>query len=613
MFVGSKVEIDWDLLQNRYPEIAFALSCSSYDSLDCFLSPEGFLNGKTPHGLLYEENTKQEIIDWKQSLSLEGIDILYVYGIGLGHYYSVLRPWLKERKERKIVFFEEDLSVLGALFEQEIGAHILRDLQVHVYYVPQGSPWEGVLEECVQRWVSDRIEWSSLRSYERRKKQQLKSIRLKLLRRSAAVHAKVGEALHYHVLMQNLMKNFSEIPRSFHANQWKGKFKNIPAIICGAGSSLALEVSKLGGFEQKALIIAGGSAITALSYYGINPHIAIALDPNEEEYVRLRTSSSFETPFIYSSRLHKDVLSSSHLRMGYLCSNTGGVLEAWVHEKLGIESNAFGNELGEEALSVTTLAIAFAKDLGCNPIVLCGVDLAYSNKQAYAPGVLSSPQVFLEDLEKVKRSRDRCIRRKNSEGAFVYTLVKWVMEASCIGRYAKKEKGVRFFNVSHKGLPIPGISSLSLEALQEKYCKNNYNLRGLLHAEASEAPLEGISEASLLETFQELKMSFEEALPLFQSMLEEIEKKKEELEKDSFSLDSWKMDLIEMDLKEKTAYKVCLILVFLVYQRVLDWWCPISHLVHSKEQASQFLEKKKNLWTEGEKIVKECIVLLKNC
>jgi hypothetical protein len=600
-FAGIKEEVDWELLQTRFPSIAFALSCDFYPSANCFISSKGFLNARTEKGTLHSEDLEKELSDWKESLSLEGIDLLYIYGVGCGHYYQALLPWLKKQKERRLLFLEEDLGVLKALFSQEIGKEMLEDPQVHFYYKPKEASWDFVIEECVQKWVSDRIEWTSLRSYFLGQEKKLRALRLQLLRRSASVHAKVGEALHYPVLMENLLTSFCQIPNSFHANKLRGAFKNVPAIICGAGRSLAKAAPELKALEQKALIIAGGSAITALSHYQIRPHLCMALDPNEEEYFRLKNLSCFETPFIYSSRLHKDVLSSTHLQMGYLCSNTGGLLEDWMHEKLGLGFDGFGNQLGDEALSVTTLAVAFAKELGCRPILFCGVDLSYSDMQRYAAGVLPSSRVFLEELQMEKKSRERFVRRKNREGKFVYTLVKWVMEAACIGAYAKKHPDLPFFNVSNEGLPIPGVQTLSVEEFTSLYCQNSYDLRGKIQAEIAEASLSHISQEKIFAEFKTLQLSFEETLPLFKQMIEEIEAQGS----------SWKMDLLDMDLKEQPAYEVCLALAFLVYQRILDWWYPDPVLKEGEEKKLHLLEKKRHLWLQGEKMAKQCISLLK--
>jgi hypothetical protein len=606
-------EIDWETLQSRFPSIAFELSYGSYEKISCFYDAKGWVNAKGPRGFLYSEDIESELLAWKNSLALENIDVLYVYGVGLGYSYEQVKSWLHTKKERKLLFFEEEASVLEALFKQKLGSEILSDRQVHLYYVASEEMWPTLLEECTLQWMSDRIEWASLPSYFSGREKKVRALALSLLRKSATIHARVSESLHYSLLMQNIATNLLSIPDAFHANKLKGKFKNIPAVICGAGSSLGDAVEFIKDLDQKALVFAGGSAITALSYYGIRPHIAMAVDPNEEEYSRLRTSSCFETPFIYSSRLHKDILPSSNMQLGYLCSNTGGIFEAWVHDKLGIHGESFALELGDEALSVTTLAAAFAVELGCNPVIFCGVDLAYSNRQRYCKGVVNSSSISVKELEKATKSIDRIVRRKNMEGLFVHTLVKWVMEASCLGEYAKKHPDTQFLNLSSKGLPIPKAASTTKEELLKGYCRHNYDLRGMLRAESEALQFNEGSKDSLSEAFKELTQSFTASIPLFEKMLHEIDVKKKKASDLSISLDSGKMSVIEMDIAEEPAYTVCFQPIFSVYLGILNWWNPLSHSPKNEEERFIFLKKKERLWQVGLDAAKETLDYLKSC
>jgi hypothetical protein len=602
--------IDWGTLQDRFPSIALVLCYGSYEKIPCYYDANGWLNAKGLKGPLYSDSIAQEMDNWQQSLISEDIDVLYVYGIGLGYGYKQLQSWLHEKQERRIIFFEDDLSVLGVFFEQEISAVFLKDLQVHLYYLSREKDWDSVVEECLHLWMSDRIEWTALNSYMLYNERKVRSLKLRFLRRSTSIQAKVTDYLHQHKLMDNIASNLRKLSGAFFANDLQGKFEGVPAVICGAGSSLAEAIEHLKALDQKALVIAGGSTITALGHYGIRPHIAMAVDPNEEEYERLRMNSCFEVPFVYSARLHKDIIPSTHMQMGYLCSNTGGFFEDWMHERLGIHQESFALELGNEALSITTLATAFARALGCNPIVFCGVDLSYSNNHKYCPGVISSSSISKKELEKVTRSQDRLVRRKNIQGRFVYTLIKWVMEASCIGSYAKSHQP-SFFNLSSQGLPIPGVLAISWEEFLHQYAQRDYDLRGMLHMEAQLASSFEEKQPILEESFEVIRKSFEKCVYLFEQMQEQVQKKKKTVQQDSFSWESGQVHLIELDLLAEPAYSVCLYSTFAIRNQLLNWWTPTRRL-ESEQERLQFLEKQELLWKCGKEIAEECLCFLRN-
>lgn len=610
--MSTETEVDLELLQERFPEISFFLSLQKSDPLVITQDEKGYFNARACRGFLYGEDVQSEIEKWKDSLFLSGVDVLYIYGVGLGHYYKALQEWLQEKKERALVFLEDDLLVLGALFSLPIGSEILKDPQVHLSYISDDSSFDEILDESVQRLISDRVDLTALLSYSIRREKKIKALRLSLLRKSTIIYVGMAELLHYHLLMKNISSNFFEVVNSFHVNKLKNTFKNVPAIICGAGVSLGEAIAGIKKCEQKALIFAGGSAITALSYHGIRPHIAMALDPNDEEYTRLKSSSSFEVPFVYSSRLNKDVLLSTNMKSGYLCSDTGGVFESWMQDTLEIEPESLGSELGMEALSVTTLAIPLARHLGCNPILFCGVDLSYRNNRRYTEGVLPSSAVFLEELALEKRSMEKPVRRKNGAGKLVNTLVKWVMEASCISAYVKKHPEAAFFSASEEGLPISGVPVLSIEEFLHLHCAKEYDLRGLVHAEGELASFSHLSKEVVKEAFLSLIASLEECLPLFSQMIEEIEKKLEFVSDLSISHQSGRMSLIEMDLEENPAYLACLQCSFAAYQKILERSYPSLDSLDTEAGRRNFLEKKRHLWKECFRVAEECLTLMQS-
>ena len=75
----------------------------------------------------------------------------------------------------------------------------------------------------------------------------------------------------------------------------------------------------------------------------------MALDPNPEEFDRLRASSAFEVPLLFASRLRPDVFLTCNGPIGYLKSDTGGLFETWMEERLSIEGTAIRPDLGRKA------------------------------------------------------------------------------------------------------------------------------------------------------------------------------------------------------------------------------------------------------------------------
>jgi len=498
---------------SRYPDLAFLLSLFPYKEKR-----------------LQSESGPFE--DWLQGIDLDEIELLYIVGLIDFSLPEKVSNWLQSDQKRALVFIEEDLGAFAA-FSQE---KMLENPQVHFHY-SDGDPTDALAD----MFPTDRLAVFEGKAFDG----------ALLKRKSAAVSALYSDVLYSHKIVENVLFNFKRLNGAFDG---RGKFEGIPAVICGAGPSLAKDFSMLGEIKDKALIFGGGSAITVLTENGVQPHFAIALDPNDEEYDRLHQASYFEGPFLLAPRLHHGVLNTTNGPFGYLKSDTGGIVENYLEEELGIEGDPIGPDLGEEAFSVTTLAISHAYAMGCNPIILLGVDLAYTGGVRYAAGVEAK-----EDQTKDPRALEEKIVRKGIGGEKVETLLKWVMESDCISAFAKNHRDVEMVNATGGGLGFKGMKNVSLEKIFSK--RKSQDLSGLIHQWIQSSPLnfehEKIGEI-LIRLENSLWKCDELCLEIIHSMEEE----------------SSRLALFEIDLQEEMAYQWLLEGIDLALSRILFRYYP---------------------------------------
>lgn len=429
-------------------------------------------------------NLSSELQTWRAFLRTTTARALYLYGLGCGdHLYAALH-WLEDDPTRLLIVLEDDLAIIAAA--QNHIAHLLTHPQIHLRYI-SGS-LDDTLEECARDFPVDRIDLFSL-TY----KKKPRNLLLKLLRKTVLWHASFTESLQSHLLAKNIWESARQWPNSCLVNNWKGLFEKVPVIICGAGPSLASAIPLLKKVHNQALVIAGGSAIRALHHFGVKPHLAMAVDPNDREYDCVRGDTPYTTPFLYGGRLCARVFELFNGPLGYIRTTTGGSLEAYLEDRAGIIAQPIGPDMGRESLSVTTLAVSLAHFLGCDPITLVGVDLAYSGSAHYAH---QKKSIDLDKLRQEKHVTDQLLWRKGKTGSHVPTLSKWIMEASTLSSYAKKHKKTRFIDASEQGLPLPGFERASIELL------GSYDISGRI-ARAFQGPqLPEVSADELLESLQ---------------------------------------------------------------------------------------------------------------
>ena len=246
---------------------------------------------------------------------------------------------------------------------------------------------------------------------------------------------------------------------SFYVNRLKGALQGVPAIICGAGPSLYQNRDVLKRLQNKAFIIAGGSALTALAAYGIDPHMGVIVDPNTEEVERMKKVSTREVPVVYSLRVNKDVFQYLDGPLGYIKSIAGGLDALSIESELGLsQEETIGWGLSREAFSVTALNVSLAQYLGCSSMALVGVDLALEQGKRYACGVVEEKHNKLD--EEAGDPGNITIKQKNAD-----TLIKWSMEARAISDY-KRKFGLNITNASNSGLEIEDVKYASLAQLE---------------------------------------------------------------------------------------------------------------------------------------------------
>ena len=119
------------LLEKRNPELAFLTH--TFQKEHAFTTAkEGGLNLKKSKKL-YSEPLFKTLAAWKNGLDLKNVEVLYIYGLGLGYPFVFLKEWLKEGV-RDLIFIEEDPSIILAFMETKAAKEILKHKRVHIAY-----------------------------------------------------------------------------------------------------------------------------------------------------------------------------------------------------------------------------------------------------------------------------------------------------------------------------------------------------------------------------------------------------------------------------------------------------------------------------------------------
>ncbi len=464
---------------------------------------------------------------------LNKLDTIYIYKCKNHSFLLELKKWIK-KKDKKLIFIEDSLQNLQSFFAFDIANTFLQNENVDFHFVQN---IRKDLQGIITKSLSTNIEVITFEGFSKK----FLNLKENILKNSLINFYSTHDSLYSHKLFKNFIKNLGAVKSSFLVNKFKDKFKNKPAIILGAGPSLNYSYEKLKTLSNKALIIAGGSAITSLTNQNILPHLAVAIDPNFEEFKRLKDALSFEIPLLYSTRVNSGIFNAFNGGLGYIKAGINSFFEVFLEHELKISGKYLKTKPDNMAMSVTTICLSLAKLFGCNPIIIDGVDLAFSENKLYASSIAKN--------NKLDRNQDeigdepKIVKDKNNQD--IFSNLKWKIERDWLSVFAKNSKSIKFFNATRSGLKIDNFEDITLETIEKKYLNEDFDYKGYIHTLSQNYMLTQAKEVD----FKALKLKLKNSFLRCQSYLEDIIKNDPE----------YRAILAKEELKDEIAYKYFLL------------------------------------------------------
>ena len=182
----------------------------------------------------------------------------------------------------------------------------------------------------------------------------------------------------------NENKNLKTLLNHAHAETSSTSiFKDVPALMIGAGPSLKATLPFLKKIKEnnQALIISASTVLRILEKEGITPHFTVIIEGREQKHFSsLPESYIKQLVLIAALQTHTQHLKYRFRKIFWFhheTSPTTKLVEQMMPEALPIPSS--GNVICD--------SLQLAINWGCNPIALCGCDMAYDAKQKYFDGL----------------------------------------------------------------------------------------------------------------------------------------------------------------------------------------------------------------------------------
>lgn len=182
----------------------------------------------------------------------------------------------------------------------------------------------------------------------------------------------------HHPVMANLPSNYvhmyQNLDKYYSLKSLEGIAKGKDILFIGAGHSLEGHFEEIRDIikRNKAIVIAGGSAIRILNSHNIVPHFSLAFDPNKPEWAKvfadLKPSYMERSVFIVTPGLNAECFKK--IKHGVV-----GTTSSLVSMMSWLEPGEI--ELSEGRIGVSTMCPMIADFMECKRLFYAGVDLQY--------------------------------------------------------------------------------------------------------------------------------------------------------------------------------------------------------------------------------------------
>lgn len=232
-------------------------------------------------------------------------------------------------------------------------------------------------------------------------------------------------------------------------------YKDKPAIIIASGPSLNNNIHHLAKAKGKALLLACDGSMTSLKKHGITPDTVGSVERIYETYDKFYKDKKFDNNVVLTA--------PAIVRKEIVDTFDNKILSFFKSESIGAWFNKGVLNKGTVWCGACVAHVMFglAHELGCNPIILVGQDLAYSED-----GVSHVAEAEVKETVELSKAE---VYVKGKNGKMIPSSFDW-QQFLTIYHEAVRTTSRKIIDATEGGALIEGTELSTLEEVIEKYC-----------------------------------------------------------------------------------------------------------------------------------------------
>lgn len=338
-----------------------------------------FINNSKKYLLQSKYNPEEEAERLVKNIDFNKDSLIIVFGIGLGQHLLKLKD--KISQDTRVFIVEYNMDVLKYTLTNIDLTQIFNTPQFFLIFGDDTQVQQQILYQVGSNFynMAANIQYVVLPNYYIYEEKNV-AIMKQIAKRLSSYIVSFGNSLDDMFNgFRNNYKNIEALMKSNSIDEIKDKYKDKPAIIVASGPSLQKNVKYLKDAQGKALIISCDASLRACELNNVKPDAVSSIErdkPTYDYYYKDRkidknivlVGPTVLWPQIYEEYEGKTIIMSK---------NNEGEEGWWASH---FENIKYVNQ----GQSCATVAFAVAKEAGCNPIILIGQDLAYTDGKIHS-------------------------------------------------------------------------------------------------------------------------------------------------------------------------------------------------------------------------------------
>lgn len=394
---------------------------------------------------------------WAAEVSCQPEETLIILGVGLGYHLAALARRADQGKVIAIEPVQELMkfcSCYAALNNLENAGNIV------VFHYDQ--PLKNFLTAHIDQFRLERVKVIEYKPLERVFPREFLRCRKEINDSLFGLLCSANTALRFSgSWTRNFFLNLNKVLTSTPAESFNDLFKARPGIIVSAGPSLSKNADLLKKAKDKAVILTVGTALKPVLATGIKPDIGVSIDGGEANFRHFEALDTSGFPLLFDPIIYPRILEEYQ---GHLIASVFfEVFKTWL-QTLGCP-NPGQVRMGP---SVASTAFDFALELGLDPIIFIGQDLAFTGGYSHARGTVY-------EHKEPTREKSRLLEIDGFDGGKVITdRSLHAMLQYLETQIALTAGGRRIINATEGGARIAGTEAMTLRQAIDTYCQESF-------------------------------------------------------------------------------------------------------------------------------------------